>query len=186
MSNEIVQRVIDALDANAIPYMVVGSLSTNTFGVERSTKDADFVIELGDKSISIVADKLGPDLKLDPQMSIESVTMSYRYMIKHSSSGFTVELFLRGDDPFQRVRFERRQKRPFLTSEAWLPTAEDTVIQKLRWYGRAKRSKDRDDARNVLAVQLKRLDLDYIRNWCDEHGTREELEGLIVEVQRFQ
>ena len=32
--------------------MVVGSMSSNIYGIPRSTKDADFVIELGNQSIS--------------------------------------------------------------------------------------------------------------------------------------
>lgn len=65
---------------------------------------------------------------------------------------------------------------------ASLPTAEDVIIQKLRWFHRARRAKDRDDAINVLAVQAGKLDMDYIRRWCDAHGTRELLEKLLAEI----
>jgi hypothetical protein len=41
----------------------------------------------------------------------------------------------------------------------WLPTAEDVVVQKLRWG----RPKDLEDARDVLAVQgTESLDMAYI------------------------
>ena len=39
--------VIEALEATDIPYMVVGSFSSNYYGISRSTKDADLVVELG-------------------------------------------------------------------------------------------------------------------------------------------
>ena len=38
--------------------------------------------------------------------------------------------------------------------------------------------KDRDDARNILAVQGDALDFAYIGRWCDTHGTRARLEEL--------
>ena len=44
--NEATLAVIDALELCSIPYMLVGSYSSNVYGVERSTQDADFVIEL--------------------------------------------------------------------------------------------------------------------------------------------
>jgi hypothetical protein len=55
-----------------------------------------------------------------------------------------------------------------------MATAEDMIVQKVRW----NRDKDRDDARNILAVQGSALDFPYIERWCDAHGTRERLEEL--------
>jgi hypothetical protein len=65
---------------------------------------------------------------------------------------------------------------PSIAREAWIPAAEDLVIQKLRW-GRAK---DLDDARNILSVQAGALDFPYLESWCDRHGTR----GKLEEVRR--
>ena len=81
-----------------------------------------------------------------------------------------------GNYPHHRDRFCRRLERyvPELDLVAWIATAEDMVIQKVRW----NRDKDRDDARNILAVQGEALDFAYIERWCDEHGTRSRLEEL--------
>ncbi len=46
MNNEATVPVIEALEACEIPYMLVGSYSSNAYGIARSTQDADFVIEL--------------------------------------------------------------------------------------------------------------------------------------------
>ncbi len=56
----------------------------------------------------------------------------------------------------------------------WLPTAEDVVIQKLRW----RREKDIADARNVIAVCFDALDWEYLRRWTDLHGTTQLLDQL--------
>ena len=53
--NESLVAAIEALDACGIPYMLVGSYSSNVYGVDRATKDADFVIELGEASIGDLA-----------------------------------------------------------------------------------------------------------------------------------
>ena len=45
---EVVIAVVKALESVRIPYMIVGSFSSNAYGIPRSTKDADFVVQLGD------------------------------------------------------------------------------------------------------------------------------------------
>ncbi len=184
-SNQIVLRVIQALEGHQIPYMLVGSYSSNAYGIARSTQDADFVIELGDRPITPVFQALFPEVQFDPQMLLETVTMTSRFVGRHRGSGFKVELFLTSDDPHDRERFRRRRRQVLLDTTASLPTAEDVLIQKMRWFLRARRAKDLDDARNVLAVQHGKLDLGYIRCWCDQHGTRELFEKLLLEAAEF-
>ena len=55
--------------------------------------------------------------------------------------------------------------------EVWLPTAEDVIIQKMRWCKEGKRQKDFDDVVDVLGVRKDRLDFKKIRRWCSIHGT---------------
>lgn len=40
-------RVADALSASGITYLITGSFASNYYGIPRSTKDADFVVQLG-------------------------------------------------------------------------------------------------------------------------------------------
>ena len=40
-----------------------------------------------------------------------------------------------------------------------VPTAEDVIVMKLRWFQIAKRGKDRDDVCNIIAVQGMRVRL---------------------------
>ncbi len=63
--------VIDALSAEDIPFLVVGSYSTNVYGIPRSTKDADIVIDLGGKPLLSLNQHLPASLHLDPQMRLE-------------------------------------------------------------------------------------------------------------------
>ena len=111
--------------------------------------------------------------------------MTCRYVVHHPATAFKIELFLLSDDPHDRERFKRRQQVDFEGRTAWLPSAEDVVITKLRWSRGGKRSKDVTDVAEVLAVRAGSLDLDYIRRWCDQHGTRELFEQLLAETQRF-
>jgi hypothetical protein len=177
-SEEAALAVIDALETLHIPYMLVGSFSSNYYGIPRSTKDADIVIELGDQSITRIADRLGPRFRLDPQMSFETVTGTLRNIIQVIDVAFTIELFRLSDDPHDQERFRRRRRIKLFNRETVLPTAEDVIITKLRWSVQGQRNKDWDDVRDVISVQGDRLDWDYVYSWCDRHGTRATLDEI--------
>jgi hypothetical protein len=178
-ANDIVLHFISAFDQLCIPYMIVGSYSSNVYGRPRSTQDADFVLQLSGDPIPALAKVLGSDFRIDPQMSFESVTGTMRYIASHTGSAFKVEMFLLTGDPHDAARFQRRQLVDFEGRRVWLPTAEDVVVTKLRWSKGGNRSKDVEDVRQVLLLQSKTLDFQYIRKWSDEHGTRELFERLL-------
>jgi hypothetical protein len=180
--SEAVREVIAALDDCAIPYILVGSYSSNVYGIPRSTQDADFVIELGEASIGSLARRLEPLIRIDPQMSFETVTMTRRYVAEAVGTSFKIELFLLGDDQFEQERFRRRVLVSTLDRHVWLPTPEDVIVTKLHWALLANRSKDRDDARDVIAVQSDQVDWGYVHAWCEQHGTRALLDEIRASI----
>jgi hypothetical protein len=183
---EFVTSVIDALETLHIPYMAVGSFSVNVYGKPRSTKDADFVIQLQSTPISSLVRQLGDAFLLDPQMSFETITATSRYQLRHKETLFLIEIFLLSCDAHDQERFARRLQGDIGNRRAFVPTAEDVIVTKLRWSRQGQREKDSEDVLNVLRVQVGNLDLDYIRRWCDQHGTRALFETLLEESQRFQ
>ncbi len=53
------------------------------------------------------------------------------------------------------------------------------MVMKLRWAKIAKRGKDSEDVRDVIAVQGdEALDWDYIHHWCGLHETRTLLDEI--------
>lgn len=176
--NDAVVGMIDALNALSIQYMMVGSYISNAWGVARSTQDADFVIEIHAAGVRELAEKLGAGYDIDPQMSFETVTGTYRHIVRTVARGFKIELFLRRDDPFDVERFRRRMTMSLLGRTVYAATAEDIIINKLRWSRLARRRKDVEDVQNIIAVRAPELDWDYIHTWCDRHGTRAILDEI--------
>ena len=169
-------KLIVAFDLAEIPYMIVGSYSSNFYGIPRSTKDADLVVHLPSAEWAKLPHILPDGIEIEDQMSFEMVTSTRRELLRVKDSLFQIELFRLSDDPHDRSRFERRRRvEIFPNLEVFLPTAEDVVVQKLRWSAAAKRSKDFDDVVAVMKVQGRKLDWPYIENWCAEHGTLEVL-----------
>lgn len=170
-ADEAAVAVIDALDHAAIPFMIVGSLASNFHGIPRATRDADFLMQIGSASIADLAAALPDALRLEPQAAFETVTGTTRYLVTLRQSPFVCELFLCGDDPHDIARFERRERVRVLNREAFMATAEDMIVTKLRWATLANRAKDRDDVRNIIAVRGAELDWGYVERWCGTHHT---------------
>src|SRR5437016_4318043 len=118
---EAILKVVDALEDCGISYMLVGSNSSNAYGIPRSTQDADFVIELGEKTIGEIARRVAPSIRIDPQMSFETVTMTRRYVADVVGTPFKIEFFLLNDDPHNQERFRRRRQVTLLDRPVWIP-----------------------------------------------------------------
>ena len=180
--DEAVVAVLDALDRAALPWMLVGSLASNFHGVPRATRDADFVIAFDRGDVDTLAATLPSALRLDAQGAFEPVTGTTRYLIELQGSLFVCELFVLSDDAHDQERFARRQRVPMFGRHAFVATAEDTIVTKLRWAKDAGRSKDRGDIRNIVALRRSGLDWPYIEHWAAAHGTTELLQTLRMET----
>lgn len=182
---EATRVVIEALQKLEIPHMVVGGLSSNAYGIPRSTKDADIVLAVEAKFLSVLAESLGKEFILDDQGSFEMVTGTMRHHLRIPSVTFEIELFMLSSDPHDQARFERRRSvdSKQIGTRITIPSPEDVIIMKLRWALIAKRPKDTEDVRDVIAVQGDEvLDWDYIHQWCALHGTRDLLDQIRASI----
>ena len=173
---DVTLRVIDALNAAQLRHILVGSFSSNLYGIPRSTKDADFVIQAEKDGIEKLFKLLAGEFEVDPQLKFETNTGTHKHEMRFRGTPFTVEVFLLSDDAFDQERFRRNRSVSLFGRPTFVPTAEDVIVMKLRWC----RPKDRDDIRNVMTVQRGKLDWAYIEAWCRKHGTL----GLMEEIQR--
>ena len=123
-----------------------------------------------------VRKKLGNDFLLDPQLTFETVTGTYKQLVRHAKTNFRIEIFLLSEDPHDQERFARRRQENLFGRNVWLLSPEDSIIRKVRW----SRAKDEDDVRSIVSIQASRLDWPYIEKWCKEHGTL----ALLQEIRR--
>lgn len=182
---DVAAEVIDALNSRNAGYMLVGSLSTNLYGIPRNTNDADFVLAPQTVDANTVAAILGPAYRLDPQTAFRSITLTSRQVLTHTETGFLIEFFGLSEDAHDRERFKRRLRIDFLNRWTYVPTVEDVIITKLRWAMRGKRPKDISDVKSILAVQQSHdLDLNYLIAWVTRHGTAELFNQLLTKTPR--
>ena len=166
--------------------MLTGAFATSCYGIPRSTKDVDIVVALNVPSeILGIIQRLSPEVKFNEQVQFDTLTWGKRQVgCTRKAPYLKVELFELFDDPFVQSQFHRRVKTfvGTLKKASFVPTAEDVVVQKLRWA----RDKDLLDARDVLIVQEpENLDMDYIRKWCVEHGSKGRLDETLAKVPKI-
>ena len=179
-AQEALRFTIESLDAAGVPNMLTGGYLVTFYSFPRLTKDADIVIEMLPDAFAEFARRLPAGFVLDPQVSFETITGSKRHALDVPGARFRIELFVLGDDAHHRERFARKRRHRLseIGCEAWVSTAEDLIVQKLRWF----REKDQGDLRNIIAVQGDALDFAHIHRWCDVHGTRGRLEEIQLSI----
>ena len=175
--------IVRAAEEAGTSFMLVGALAAGAYGVARSTRDVDLLVAVHDGGgLAALTSRLESLVDFDPQVVFDTLTWGRRHVgVSRSRPPYKVELFELFDDPFVQSEFARRRliNVPLLRLTTWIPTAEDVLVQKLRWG----RSKDLDDARDVLAVQgTETLDMGYVERWCATHGTTERLQKALSEI----
>lgn len=173
-ATEALESFTRLLNEANVAYMIVGSFSSNYHGIPRSTKDADIVLQFDASAWKLLSEKLPDGLTLNPQGGFEMVTATRKEIIKVAGTIFEIEVFHLSSDEFDRMRFSRKIKAELFNGMiTWVATAEDVIVQKLRWLKTAARSKDYDDVINVMKRKGERLDFEYITQWCNQHETLE-------------
>ncbi len=175
--------VVVACRDEQVDYMMAGAFAYGVYGIPRSTKDVNVVVSITDPGlIDRVIKRLEDDVEFGAQVQFDTLIWGRRHVGRMiGNPQLQVELFELFEDPFVQEQFKRKIKMdsPQIGMELWVPTAEDVLVQKLRWA----RAKDLDDARDVLAIQgLQGLDMVYVRHWCKEHGTEERLSDALARI----
>ncbi len=177
------KTVVTACVKENVDYMIAGAFAFGIYGIPRSTKDVDIVVSVTDTSlIERVITRLENKVIFGAQVQFDTLTWGKRHVGKMiGQPQLQVELFELFDDPFVIEQFNRKVSlySPQIEMELWTPTAEDVLIQKLRWA----RDKDLTDALDILVVQEpKNLDMEYIRKWCLEHNSLQRLEDTLAKI----
>ena len=176
--SEVAEHIVRALHRAEIPFIFVGSFSSNQYGIPRSTKDVDVVIHAEAGRLRDLAEILGSEFVPQDQIRFETNTGTVCQEFSVEGSVMKVEVFTLSDDAHDQERFARRTEHHLFGLGVPFPTPEDVIVWKLRWA----RPKDLEDIRGVILVQSREASLDwgYIRRWCKQHETLGRLESLIA------
>lgn len=182
------KRILEVLDLLEIRYQVVGSLASSMHGIPRATMDVDLVVNLRPDQIEEFAAKLKADFYADPEMIKEALGRQRSFNLIHYASAFKLDIFPLLEDEYSQTQFGRRQFAETTSLgdpiECAVATAEDTILNKLRWYRTGGETSERqwNDLRGILQVSGSRLDLAYLNTWAPRLGMADLLERLLHEL----
>lgn len=165
---ELLKKVIQALDKAAIQYMITGSVVSSLQGEPRSTHDIDMVIAIQSSKVHELVEAFPPsDFYLDKDSILDAINRRSMFNLIDLKGGDKVDFWILTDEPFDQSRFSRRYSEEFMGLKMQVSTSADTILAKLRWAKLSGGSeKQFTDSLRVYEVQYGELDIDYLKHWA--------------------
>lgn len=181
---DLLKRVVAALERLGIGYMITGSIASSLQGEPRVTHDLDVVIEVDEQSVpGLLAAFPIPEFYHDDAAVRAAVRDRTGFNVIETTEGDKIDFWLLTDDAFDRSRFSRRYEEAVFGTRLRVSAPEDTILQKLRWAEISGGSeKLYGDALRVYEVQHARLDQEYLDEWSKFLRVEKQLARLRIEA----
>jgi hypothetical protein len=165
---ELLKRVIRALDQAKIQYMITGSIVSSLQGEPRATHDIDIVVAIQKTRAQLLVQAFPPpDFYMEKESILDAIDRRQMFSLIDLKEGGKVDFWTLTDEPFDRSRFGRRYPEEFMGLKMLVSSPEDTILVKLRWANLSGGSeKQFTDALRVYEVQYEKLDIDYLECWA--------------------
>lgn len=168
-------EIVSVLDAERIPYAVMGGLAVRVYTIPRATQDVDVTIDIPTDRLEYLRDRL-----YDAGYSIPPVYdsgwldrvagMPLFKVARHVESGdIDVDIFV-AESYFQDSILTRRVQLEMDGKLVWLVSPEDLVLLKIA----ADRPRDRIDVQDLFFA-LGDLDDAYLDHWADKLAVADKL-----------
>jgi hypothetical protein len=167
---ELLEKIVKLLSKNNIQYMLTGSIVSSLQGVPRSTHDIDIILSIRETDIKAILKPFPKKNYYINENSLKSaINNKGQFNIIDKNEGDKIDFWILTDSEFDVKRFSRRQKVVMFNFEAYVSTAEDTILQKLYWSKISDGStKQYIDALNVFEIQYGNIDMDYLIYWSEK------------------
>jgi hypothetical protein len=183
-ATEVAVVVARALEQAGIEYAVGGSLASSAFGEPRATRDIDVAIRLAPEHVAAMIAAFGPDFSIDADALHEAVRTGGILNIFYLPELTKVDLFVRGDDDYDREEFSRRVEIEPVPGESILASSpEDNLLWKLRWYRKGGEVSEQQwrDVLGLLRISGDAMELSYLHRWASFHGIADLLRRALAQ-----
>jgi hypothetical protein len=169
------REIVTRLDAQGIPYMLVGSVAALAHGHVRSTQDFDLVIEVDAARLNVFVRSLPQErFYASEEAATEALRYATQFNVIDLATGWKVDLIPRKDRPFSASEFGRRIPVEVFGLDIAVATIEDTILAKLEWATLSGGSERQiEDVRALVGLAGEALDRAYVERWVGELELRE-------------
>ena len=165
-----------------LDYFITGSVAAIVYGEPRLTHDIDIVLEISVSNIGIFIKAFpGEQFYIPPVEIIKNeIERSERghFNIIHNESGFKADIFLIGNDKFQKWALDNRKQINFQDSIIYIAPPEYVVIKKLEFYKEGGTQKHITDIKNILANSSDIINFDFIEKYAAKIGVLDDWHKL--------
>lgn len=161
------------LETLEIPYAVTGGVAVTSWGRPRFTADIDIVVALKEAHLGPLLKallKTDPAGYVDEDVAHEALHKHGEFNFIHPSSGFKVDFWVIGKEPFAEEQIRRRVKKELTGQTIFFVSAEDLILAKLMWHQKSESTRQLEDIKSIIAIQ-KKLDWNYLQKWARIQGT---------------
>jgi len=173
-----VARILEQLE---IPYAVGGSVASSLHGVPRSTMDVDVAAAIAPRHIDPLCESLGEEFYWSKESIQEAVRRRDSFNIIELGTMLKMDIFVVGPSGGveRAIEVETHGGHRFR-----VVTAEDIVIEKLRWYRLGGEVSQRQwrDVLGVIEVQGERLDRELLGSLAEAAGLTDLLKKALAEA----
>ena len=168
-----------------IDYYVSEGVASSIHGEPRSTRDLDLVIEVKPNQIDLLVKTLEASGYYCPAGAVEDLHCGLGNMlnITHTETIANADIYIKDNSPYSISQMNRKilidvEEIPVF----WIASAEDIILQKLRWGKGSKSEKQWRDVLGIIKLQSKNLDYGYLTEWAENLDLVADLSEVLTQA----
>lgn len=181
---DLVRYVIEVLEREQIPYMIVGSLASGSYGEPRYTADIDIVVDVDAAKVgALCAAFPPPEYYVSSAAALDAVRQRRQFNVIHTLSANKIDFMISRRDPWACEQLVRRRRERILPDiEGYAASPEDIILSKMNYYREGQSDKHLRDITGMLKVSGDEIDQKYISDWAERLGTTEIWHAILTRL----
>jgi predicted nucleotidyltransferase len=172
--------VVQFLNQHDVPYMLIGGVANALWGQVRATRDADFKVSIGNRSIAEFRQLVSKQFS-ERQTTVPPHLQPPHIIHVWATAGVAVDFFVSIFD-YELQAIEHAVGAVIEGVPIRICTAEDLIVHKAI----ANREQDWIDIEGVLIRQHAKLDQAYILNWLRQFAAALETPDIVTRYEQLR
>jgi predicted nucleotidyltransferase len=183
---ELLRFTLQILEKLGIPYMLVGSFASTTYGEPRFTQDIDIVVELEKANVTEFCNCFpSPEFYVSEAAVRDAVHARFQFNILHTTSGNKIDFLFPKKDEWGRTQLHRRRKTELLPSFfGYAASPEDVILGKLWYHAEGGSDKHLRDIAGMLRISGDSIDRELVRSWAEKMGYAETWQAILDTLEQ--